>query len=122
MVTNGNITISSEDVKLIRKFEDIRQRGYYCNGAEVTVVYNRVLNKNVASTNCSSCIRSRIQELVNALNQFERKLQREQEMASNSSNEQELNNVKEEENKAVTDAGNEDVKARMAKVRGKKKE
>ena len=42
-------------------------------------------------------------------------------MASNSSNEQELNNVKEEENKAVTDAGNEDVKARMAKVRAARK-
>lgn len=113
---------TDEDIKLIKKFVDIKNRGYYASGSEVTEVYNRVLEKRVNPTNCGSCIRQRVCELEGALTQFERKLQREQEMASNSSNEQELNNVKEEENKAVTDAGNEDVKARMAKVRGKKKE
>lgn len=112
---------TDEDIKLIKKFVDIKNRGYYASGSEVTEVYNRVLEKNVASTNCGSCIRQRVCELEGALNQFERKLQREQELASNSSNEQELNNVKEEENKAVTDAGNEDVKARMAKVRAARK-
>ncbi len=112
---------TDEDIKLIKKFVDIKNRGYYASGSEVTEVYNRVLEKRVAPTNCGSCIRQRICELEGALNQFERKLQKEQELASNSSNEQELNNVKEEENKAVTDAGNEDVKARMAKVRAARK-
>ena len=112
---------TDEDIKLIKKFVDIKNRGYYASGSEVTEVYNRVLEKKVAPTNCGSCIRQRICELEGALTQFERKLQREQELASNSSNEQELNNVKVEENKAVTDAGNEDVKARMAKVRSHRK-
>ena len=34
-------------------------------------VYNRVLNKRLPSTNCGSCIRQRIQEMVTALNKEE---------------------------------------------------
>lgn len=115
---------TDEDIKLIKKFVDIKNRGYYANGSEVTEVYNRVLEKRVAPTNCGSCVRQRICELEGALTQFERKLQREQEMASNSSNEQELNNVKGEENKASDEARKALMRERMAKARearGKKK-
>lgn len=66
--------ISAEDIKLIRKFEEIKNKGYYCSGEEVTRVYNRVLEKNLNTTNCSSCLRGRIQELVDALNAFEAKI------------------------------------------------
>jgi ArsR family metal-binding transcriptional regulator len=63
--------ISETDREKIRKFESIRQRGMYASGQEVTEVYNRVLNKRLPSTNCGSCIRQRIQEMVTALNKEE---------------------------------------------------
>ena len=72
MGTNGNITISAEDVKIIRKFEDILKRGYYCDGGQVTEVHNRVLGTRLSPTNCSACVRQRITALVEALNRFER--------------------------------------------------
>ena len=79
------MTMTNEDLKLIRKFDEIRQKGYYCNGGEVTAVYNRVLNKSVPSTNCGSCIRQRIQELVNAANQFEKMMEKENKAISSPS-------------------------------------
>lgn len=82
---------TDEDVKLIEKFVDIKNRGYYASGAEVTQVYNRVLEKNVNVTNCGSCIRQRIGELETALNQFKRTM---------------AVNAKEEENKAPQEAQN----------------
>lgn len=82
---------TDEDVKLIEKFVDIKNRGYYASGAEVTQVYNRVLEKNVNVTNCGSCIRQRIGELETALNQFKRTM---------------AVNTKEEENKALQEAQN----------------
>ena len=63
--------ISEEDRLKIRKFESIRQRGMYASGQEVTELYNRVLNKRLAPTNCGSCISTRIRELVTALNKEE---------------------------------------------------
>lgn len=64
--------ISKEDRELIRKFEAIRQKGYYASGQEVTDLHNRILGTHLNSTNCSSCIRTRIQALVDALNKVER--------------------------------------------------
>lgn len=115
---------TDEDIKLIKKFVDIKNRGYYANGSEVTEVYNRVLEKKVAPTNCGSCIRQRICELEGALTQFERKLQKEQEMASESVSDADVNNVKGEENKASDEAKKALMRERMAKARearGKKK-
>lgn len=63
--------ISEEDRIKIRKFEEIKNKGMYASGVEVTEVYNRVLNKRLPSTNCGSCIRQRVQEMVNALNREE---------------------------------------------------
>lgn len=63
--------INEEDREKIRKFESIRQRGMYASGQEVTELYNRVLNKRLPSTNCGSCIRQRVQEMVAALNKEE---------------------------------------------------
>lgn len=68
---------TDEDVKLVEKFIDIRNRGYYCDGTQLTEVYNRVLDKRVNPTNCGSCIRQRVNELEEALNRFKRSLELE---------------------------------------------
>lgn len=64
--------ISKEDREMIRKFQDIMSRGYYASGEQVTDLHNKILGTRLASTNCSSCIRSRISALVDALNKLER--------------------------------------------------
>lgn len=66
---------TDEDVKLIEKFIEIRNRGYYSDSAQLNDVYNRVLEKNVAPTSCGSCMRARISELETALNQFKKTLE-----------------------------------------------
>ena len=63
---------TDEDVKLIEKFIEIRNRGYYADSAQLNDVYNRVLEKNVAPTSCGSCMRARISELETATNQFKK--------------------------------------------------
>lgn len=66
---------NDEDVKLVEKFIDIKNRGFYCDGTQLTTVYNRVLEKNVAPTSCGSCMRARISELETALNSFKKTLE-----------------------------------------------
>ena len=68
---------NQEDIKLVEKFIDIKNRGYYCDGGQLTEVYNRVLEKNAPPTNCGSCMRARINELEVALNQFKKTLEKE---------------------------------------------
>lgn len=62
---------TQNDINLVKKLIDIKNRGYYASGQQVTELYNRCLQKNVQSTNCSSCIRQRIGELEKALHQYE---------------------------------------------------
>lgn len=92
---------TDEDVKLVEKFIDIKNKGYYCDGRQLTEVYNRVLSKNVNPTNCGSCIRQRINELEEALNRFKRL----SEKPSEHSKEVEVDNVPQEENKEPKKAG-----------------
>jgi hypothetical protein len=66
---------NDEDVKLVEKFIDIKNRGFYCDGTQLTTVYNRVLEKNVPPTSCGSCMRARISELETALNSFKKTLE-----------------------------------------------
>lgn len=61
---------NQEDIELVEKFIEIKNKGYYCDGAQLTQVYNRVLEKNVNVTNCGSCLRGRVSELETALRQF----------------------------------------------------
>ena len=82
---------TNEDVKMVEKFIEIKKKGYYCDGGQLTEVYNRVLEKRVNPTNCGSCIRQRINELEEALNRF-KKLSEELE-------EKKVEDTKEEENK-----------------------
>lgn len=81
---------NNEDVKLVEKFIEIRNKGYYADGGQLTEVYNRVLDKRATPTNCGSCIRQRINELEQALERFKRL-----------SAEQEPTPTKVEENKPV---------------------
>ena len=88
---------SNEDIELVEKFIDIKNKGYYVSGEQLTTVYNRVFGKHVASTSCGSCLRQRVQELETALNRFKR--------LSEAQTKQEVDNTKEEENKKPTRAG-----------------
>lgn len=83
-----------EDIELVEKFIEIKNKGYYADGAQLTEVYNRVLEKNVNVTNCGSCLRGRVQELENALNQFKRLSEK---VKSDEAN----NDTKEENNEPV---------------------
>lgn len=93
---------TNDDVKMVEKFIQIRNKGYYCDGGQLTQVYNRVLEKNVPPTNCGSCMRQRIGELENALNQFKKQMELSGfTNADDYSNE--VNAIREEiENKAVS--------------------
>ncbi len=98
---------SKEDIERIEKFIDIKNRGYYADGGQVTEVYNRVLERNVNVTNCGSCLRGRIQELENALNQFKALSKRQEELAQEQRKEEQSAVIKEDENKASDEPKNE---------------
>ena len=98
-------------IKMIEKFVDIKSKGFYCDGAQFTEVYNRVLEKHVTPTSCGACLRQRVNELAEALERFKR--------LSEASKPDEPTTTKEEENKELTEA--EMMKERMAKVRAAKK-
>lgn len=86
------MNFTKEDIEKIEKFIEIKNKGYYCDGTQLTEVYNRVLDKRVNVTNCGSCLRGRVQELENALNHYKEQLKRE---------EQEKEVVQEENNQPV---------------------
>lgn len=62
---------TEKNKEAVKKFIQIRNRGYYCSGEQVTKVYNEVFGQNKPNTNCSSCLRQRISELEKALKQWE---------------------------------------------------
>ena len=84
---------SKEDIELVEKFIEIRSRGYYVDGKQLTDAYNRILGKRVNSTSCSACLRQRINELEQALERFKR--------LSEALKPEEPVTVPEEENKSV---------------------
>ena len=114
-----NYTFTNEDIKLVERFIELKNKGFYADGAQLTEIYNRVLNKRVNPTNCGSCIRQRISELEGALNHFKSKMANE----AISSPIEDIKGDKvdgnpQEENKANPD---QIMKERMAKVRAAKK-
>lgn len=72
---------NSEDILMMKKFIEIVKRGSRISGAEITQLYNRVLNKNVNPTNCGSCINQRYNELKKSYDAFEKLLQEQEEKA-----------------------------------------
>ena len=71
------INMTSEDIKLIEKFEKIMGDGYYVASDDVTRAYNRILSANVPPTNCGRCITRTINELVNEKNKFKERIKAE---------------------------------------------
>lgn len=90
---------NDDDIKKIRKFEEILRRGLYASGAEVQDVYNRVFQTTMTPTSCGTCLRGRIKTMVDALNRY--------------SEENKVDTVKAEEKKAVV--------AKVNKPKGKPK-
>lgn len=104
--------IEEADKTLIKKFDEIRQKGYYVNSNQVTSLYNKILEKNVNNTTCGSCLRGRIQELVNALKRQEQAEKKAQEAAKKAEEETkvaEVENTPEEPKEAVEEAKTEEV-------------
>lgn len=79
------MTFNKEDIESVKKLIEIKNKGYYADGKQVTDLYNRVLQRNVTPTNCGSCIRNRIKELEDALKEFEKTLSEAQETISTAS-------------------------------------
>lgn len=104
------MNISKEDRELIRKFEQIMNKGHYVQSQQLTDAYNRILDKHVHNTTCGSCLRQRTKELIDALNNVERREAREQEAAKKAieeAKEQEVDNLPEEAKEANTEQINE---------------
>lgn len=109
--------IDEQDKILIKKFDEIRQKGYYANSNQVTALYNKILEKNVKNTTCGSCLRGRIQELVNALKKQEQAEIKAQEALKND----EPNNSPSEAKEAVTEAEKEEINDDTTTQRATKK-
>lgn len=77
MIING-INWTDDDIKTVERFIEIKNKGYYCDGKQLTDIYNRLLDKHVNPTNCGSCLRQRTNELEGALNHA-RELERQAE-------------------------------------------
>ena len=92
-----NYTFTNEDISIVEKFVEIKNRGLYANGSQVTEAYNRILHQNLRPTNCGSCIRGRIQELENALNDFKRKIKAQEQIENDK-----VDNVSPDENNEPT--------------------
>lgn len=73
------VNLSKEDVDMIKGFKAIMDKGRFANGAQVTEVYNRVFGTRLASTNCASCIRKRIDTMFNQVRKLEQHAQEQQE-------------------------------------------
>ena len=85
---------NNDDVKLVEKFIEIKNKGFYADSRQLNDVYNRVLEKNVAPTSCGSCMRARIQELETALNQFKKQMELSAATEGNKTVEEEINTDK----------------------------
>lgn len=73
------VNLDKETVERIKAFKEIMDRGRFANGAQVTEVYNRVFGTRLASTNCASCIRKRIDTMYNQVKKLEQNAEKQQE-------------------------------------------
>lgn len=64
-------TIHPDDISHIKHLVERKNKGMMVNSQEVTDLYNKVLEKSVSNTTCSSCVRRRIQELQDHLEKYE---------------------------------------------------
>jgi len=92
-----NYTFTQEDIEFVEKAIELKNKGFYIDSMQLTEHYNRILNKRVNNTTCGSCMRQRVSELETALNHYK---------SQDSVLETKVDNTSQDENKAVTDAGN----------------
>lgn len=71
----------SIDILVMETFIQLVKRGSRISGTEITELYNKVFNKNLKPTNCSSCINQRYKELKTAYDNFMKLLKEEEEKA-----------------------------------------
>ena len=69
------IKITDSNREKILKFKDMLRNAYYADGGQVTEVYNEVFGARERPTNCGTCIRQRMNALVEALEAIDRKLE-----------------------------------------------
>ena len=129
---------TEEDKLTVKKFIDIKNKGYYVNGTVLTNLYNKILGKNVSPTNCGSCLRNRVTELENALRHWEaneakeaaKKAEEEaknavEENAPEEAENNEADNEPQEEKEPVTEQINEEIEdvdnKKPHKTKGRKK-
>lgn len=129
---------TEEDKLTVKKFIDIKNKGYYVNGTVLTNLYNKILGKNVSPTNCGSCLRNRVTELENALRQWEANEAKEaakkaaeeakiavEENAPEEAENNETDDKPQEEKEAVTEQINEEIEdvdnKKPHKTKGRKK-
>lgn len=116
---------TEKDKEAVRKFIQIKNRGYFVNSKTLQDVYNRVLEKNLNPTNCSACLRARVTELEKALRQWEQQEAKEAEIkALEALKEAETNNTQEPLKEANTEAvkeKKENGSISTPKTRGRKK-
>ena len=101
---------TEEDKAAVRKFIEIKNKGYYVNSNVLQKVYNRVLEKNLSTTSCGSCLRARVSELEKALNKWEEQERKEAEIKAQEATKQE----------APTDTKAEEETPVETKKRGRK--
>lgn len=108
-------------IEFVEKAIELNKKGFYIDSTQLTLVYNSVLNKNVNVTNCGACLKIRINELEAALNHYKQNMANEAILKPTESVlDDEVNSIKDEENKELTKA--ETMKERMAKVRAARKQ
>lgn len=106
------MTISQSDKFLIEKLIEVRERGLYANGRDVTLIYNRVFNAHLSPTSCGSCIRTRI-------NLLEREL-RKQEAEEAKALEEQMKEAQDAENNGENGKEEENGNVRQGNTRKKR--
>ena len=64
--------LDSDTIEKIEKFKNILDKGLHCNGAEVTMTYNKVFGTKLTPTNCASCVRHRIGKMYAELQRIKK--------------------------------------------------
>ena len=94
-------TFTEENINLIKKFIDIRNRGHFANAKQLTKVYNEVLHENKRVTTCGTCLRGMTTTLEKALRQYE--AEEAQKKAQEATKQEEPTPIKEQEKQAPTE-------------------
>lgn len=114
---------NEEDIKLFERMKEAVHKGYYLAGKEVTALHNRVMNTNLPTTNCGSCIRQRYNALRKAYDVYHQQLLDEVvecEPEAQASIEELEKTVVEEQPKATKTTSKTTVKRKINKTTKKK--